>query len=622
MKTTTARQFTGAAGAAVVLGILVAINALFAGVRVRKDLTAEKLYTLAPGTVQMLQNLPRPVTLKFYFSQGNPNVPAAVKNYVQRTLDFLREAADRSRGRLTLEVWDPKPDSEAEEWAQRYGLIPQATGRLGFEPDVYLGLAAVSGTREAAIPFLDPSAEPQLEYLVARLIQEVVRDRRPRIGVMSALPVLAPPAPPFAPPRKPDWLFVNELKKQYDVVPVALDAEEIPADLDAVLLAHPKGVSERALFALDQYLLKGGKLLAFVDPLCISEEKQEDWAGGTSLESDLNRLTRAWGVTLESNRVVADVTAATPVNIGDGRVERLATWLSLRGDLHIDREEIATSGLENLMLPFAGVFRLTPAEGLTAKTLLQASSNAVTLNTFRARLADDITLRGGAPAAGAALAVRLTGRFPTAFPDGPPATATNDADSAAASWLKEAEKDGLVILVADADLLANDFSARTVQFFGQMFFQPFNDNLSLTLNLAEQATGDAALVGLRSRGRFSRPFERVLALEQAAQERWQAEELKLQEKLMQTQQRLNELQAAKSEDQQLVLSPEQKAEIEKFRRERFETQRQLKEVRKNLRRSIERLGLTLKVLNMAAVPMLVAVFGVVHGWRRRRQALG
>lgn len=623
MKKTTSKWFTGVVGALVVLGILVAANALFAGVRLRKDFTEEKLYTLSPGTVDMLRGLARPVTLKFYFTKGNPNVPAGLKNYVQRTLDFLREVTTRSGGRVTLETWDPQPDSDAEEWAQRYGLVPQATGGLGLQPDLYLGLVAVSGTQEAAIPFLDPTAEPQMEYLVARLVQEVTRQRRPRVGIMSGLPVIAEPASPFMPARKPDWLFVSELKKQYEVVSVPLDSEEIPAGMDTLFLVHPQDITERALFAVDQFVLKGGRLVAFVDPMCIGAETPEAPMGMPNLSSDITRLSRAWGVTVDPARVVADLAVATPVNLGDGRAERLPTWLSLRGGLNLDRNEIVTSSLESLMLPFAGAIAGAPAEGLAMTTLALASDEAVTLDAFQARNPAALNTRVGVSAPKAALAVRLTGKFATAFPDGPPAAegATNQTAAAASDWLKVSEQDGAVILVADADLLVNDYSARAVNFFGQTLYQPFNDNLNFVLNLAEQLSGEPALVGLRSRGKFNYPFDRVLALEQTAQARWQEQEEKLQLKLQQAQQRLNELQSAKSEDQQLVLSAEQKAELERFRQERFETQRQLKEVRKNLRKSIENLGLTLKVLNLAAVPLLVALFGIGYGWRRRKRAV-
>ena len=623
MKKTTTKLFTGLAGVLVVLGILIAVNALFAGLRLRRDLTAEKLYTLSPGTVTMLRNLERPVTLKFYYSKSNPSLPAPLKNYIQRTLDFLREAAARSGGKLALDVLDPRPDSDAEEWAQRYGLVPQATGGLGLQPDLYLGLVAVAGTREAAIPFLDPTAEPQLEYLVVRLVQDVTEARRPRLGLLSSLPLLGTPPSPFSPARSADWLIAGELKKQYELVPVAPDAAEIPADLDALLVVHPKNLGARTLYALDQYVLRGGRLLAYVDPLCISEKPDDNDLGGMpSLASDLNRLSGAWGVTVDPDRVVADLAAATPVNLGEGRAERLPAWLTLRAGPNLAKDEIATGSLESLMLPFAGVITGTPAEGLQLQTLVQASTNAVTINSYQARAAADIRTRSGTPAPGAALAVRLTGRFKTAFPGGPPPPEgqTNEVAAAATNGLQVGTQDGVVILVADADLLANENSARGVNLFGQTLYQPFNDNLNFTLNLVEQLTGGPALVNLRSRGQYSRPFERVLAMEQAAQEQWQEQEEQLQQKLQEAQRRLNELQSAKSADQQLVLSAAQKAELEKFRQERFETQRQLKDVRKNLRSSIERLGLALKVLNLAAVPLLVAGLGLVLGWRRRRRA--
>ena len=624
MKKTTTKWFAGVAGAGVVLGILVAVNLLFAGVRLRKDLTAERLYTLSPGTVAMLKGLERPVTLKFYCTKGHPDLPAPLKGFVQRTLDFLREVAARSGGRVVLETWDPQPDSEAEEWAQRYGLLAQPTGGLGAQPDLYLGLVAVAGIKEASIPFLDPGMEPQLEYLLMRLLQEATRDRRPRLGIASSLPVFAEPVSPFRPvtDRNQDWLFVSELKKQYEVVPVALDAEEIPAGIDALLLVHPRGMTDRALFAVDQYLLQGGRLVAYVDPMCISAEELLEDGGMPVLSSDINRLSGAWGITVQTARVVADLAAATPIQLGDGRAERLPGWLSLRAGTNLAREEIVTESLESLMMPFAGQILGSAGEGLAMTTLVSASGEAVVLNSYQARNPEDAGTRNGTPAPGAALAVRLAGRFPTAFPDGPPPREgeTNETAAATNGWLKAGEADGAVILVADADLLANGYSARAVRLLGQTLYQPFNDNLNFTLNIAEQLSGNPELIGLRSRGRYEYPFERVLALEQAAQAQWQEEEAKLQQKLVEAQRRLNELQSAKSEDQQLVLSAEQKAEVERFRQERFETQRQLKEVRKNLRHSIEKLGLTLKVLNMAAVPVVVAVFGIGFGWRRRRRA--
>ncbi len=618
MKKSTSKLFAGVVGGLVVLGILLAVNALFSGVRLRKDMTEEQLYTLSPGTVNIMKQLDQPVTLKFYFSKGHANLPMPLKNYVQRTTDFLRDLTARSGGKVTLETFDPKPDSDAEEWAQRYGLAPQLTGGIGSLPDLYLGLVAVSGTRESAIPFLDPGTEPQMEYLVARLIQEVTENNHPRIGIMSSLPVLAEPGPAGG----QDWLFVTELKKQYDVVPVPMESETIPEGIDTLMLIHPKGISDRALFAVDQFLLKGGRLMAYVDPFCISEEEEPGAIGMSTYSSSINRLSGAWGVTVETDRVIADLGAATPINIGGGRAERLPAWLSLRAGVNIDPKDMITEGLETLMMPFAGAITGTSAEGLSMTPLVFASGNAVTLHSYQARNPDADNTREGIPAPEARLAVRLSGTFKTAFPDGRPPQEgeTNQVAAAAGESLEVSEKDGAVILISDADLLANNNSARAIHIFGQTLFQPFNDNLNFTLNMSEQLSGNPALIGLRSRGKFNHPFDRVLAMEKAAQEQWQAQEERLQEKLMDTQRRINSLQAAKSADQQLVLSPEQKAEVAQFRQERFETQRQLKEVRKNLRHSIETLGLRLKVINMAAIPLLVILFGIAFGWRRHKQS--
>lgn len=622
MKRATKNVFSGVAGALLVLAILVAGNALLASVRIRADLTDEKLYTLSGGTVEAFRSLDRPVVLKFYFSRSNPDVPVPLKNFAQRTEDFLREIESRSGGKIALEVLDPRPDSEIEEWAQRYGLMPQSLGGIGMPPDLYLGLVAVSGTKEAAIPLLAPALEPQLEYLVARLVQETTRDRRPRLAVLSGLPAVGRPS--FGPGGgASDWLFVSELKAQYEVEPLDKEADAIPEGTDMLVVIHPKELGETTLYAIDQYLLKGGRMLAFVDPLCVSDEDFGSGYGGDPVSSDLNRLTKAWGIQVDATKVVSDPAAATPINVGAGQAEILGTWLTLRGEQNMEKTELSTAPLDNMMMPFAGAIAGNPAEVLQMVTLLRSSEESAMLDAFMVQQAPGKGANAGEPAPGSALAVRITGRFPTAFPDGPPETERGNADNnaeTAGNHLTNAQADGVVVLVSDADMLADRFLAQTLRFFGQTVHQPVNDNLNFALNLAEQLSGNSALVELRSRGRFDRPFKRVLAMEQAAQARWREEEKKLQDKLAETQRRIGELQAAKSDDQQLVLSSAQRAEIERFRQERFETQRQLTEVRRNLRSNIERLGLGLKLINMAAVPMLVAVFGVVYGMKRRNRA--
>jgi len=608
-------------GILLVLALVVVCELVAAEFRFRRDFTAEHLFTLSSGTKQILADLPRTVTLKFYFSRSNPQVPISLKRFADRVEDLLAEYRLYGHGRVVIETYDPRPDTEEQEWADRYGLQARALSVADIRPGLYMGLVAVSGKKEAAIPFIAPEDEPRLEYLITRLITQVTADRKPVIGVLSTLPVL--PGAPFMSPRRNSWIVTRELGRSYSLRPVSTNADSIPPDVDLLLVIHPKRIPARTWFAVDQYLLRGGRLIIFADPLCATEEASSPGAPGLAGSSDPNRLIQAWGLKMGRNLVAADVTAASPVSFSSGEMEELPTWLSLRGR-HINREDVTTTGLELLMMPFAGVFEGEPAEGLKATPLVQTSPDAVLVAAFQARMPGPEKFRGARHIGVRPLALRLQGRFKTAFPDGPPTSPgnTNAADRAEKSWLKESVTNSAVVLVGDVDMLSDQYLAREINILGFRFFEPINDNLNFVLNIVEQMAGNPALIGLRSRGRFERPFDRVLALQKKAREKWQQEERDLVQKLRRTQRRLAELERAKSENQRYIITPEQKREIEKFRREKFETLKKLKQVRRNLRRDIERLGLQIKVANLTIAPLLVIGYGLVRAWRRRRRALG
>lgn len=615
----------GAGGLLVVLAILVLLNMLVHNLRIRADLTEDNLYTLSDGTRSLLDGLQRPVTLKFYFSRSNENIPMPLKQYGERIRDLLQEYRANSGGRVILEVYDPKPDSDEEEWAQRYGLVGQGLG-FGGGGSFYAGLVAVAGRDEAAIPFLSPGLEPQLEYMITRLIYQVTQQEKPVVGVMSALPVMGfqPPMMPGMPqqqPPRPAWMFVQELERQYEVEDVPLMTESIPEHINTLLVIHPKDIQPATLFALDQFILRGGRLVVFVDPQCTAEAEttpQQNPYGFLMAASDINRLSSHWGITMQSGNVIADNALASRVGMGGGGAELMPTWLSLRPE-HINRDEIVTSSLEFIMMPFAGGFTGNPVEGLQIDRLFTTSPQAAYVNSFQASSSGAEKMKEAKSAGQVTLGLRLRGTFKTAFPDGPPNAPTpgEDEEETPDAYLKEGE--GIVVMVSDADMLYDRFCVRTFNFLGQTVMEPLNDNLNFAINLVEEMTGTEALIGLRSRGTYDRPFHKVIELEEKAQARWQNEELKLLAQLEETQNRISELQEAKAEDQAFILSPEQKEEIEKFREKRFETQQALKDVRKKLRRDIERLGLTVKVINIAAVPALVALFGLAYGWRRRKR---
>jgi ABC-type uncharacterized transport system involved in gliding motility auxiliary subunit len=630
-------SISGTIGIVLLLGIIVAVNVIFSGVSAgRIDLTEENLYTLSDGTRTMLKGLDRDVTLKFYYSRSGGSMPVPIKRYAQRVNDLLGEYESAGGGRLTVEMHDPKPFSDDEEWAQKYGLTPQSTSMMGGDA-FYLGIVGISGAKEASIPILDTQAEPQLEYRLTRLIYEVTQVERPKLGIMSSLPVMGgPPQMPFGqPPQRqqplPKWLFVTELENFYEVVQVDVTAESIDEDITALLVHHPKSLGDKTLYALDQFVMKGGRLMAFVDPMCMSDQAAAapNQFMPPQSASDLNTLTGGWGVELTSGKVVGDMKAATTLQVGGGQVERVITWLSLDSSL-IDRDEVATSSLEFLMLPVAGALTTNSVEGVSLTVLASTSDNSGVIDSFQAMGPSSATAKALEKRDPAPLIVRITGTLKSAFPGGPPSSdpAADDegeegeaVDSeAATNHLEESSGESVIVLVADADMLADQNCVRQVRTFFGPQLQPINDNLNFILNFAEQLCGSEALIGLRSRGRYQRPFTRVEALRETAHAEWQLEEEKLQSKLTEVQSKLSELESGKESDGLLILSPEQKAEIKKFNEERFKTQQDLKEVQKSLVRDIERLGMWVKGINIAAVPLLVAVYGIARGVSRRKSA--
>jgi ABC-type uncharacterized transport system involved in gliding motility auxiliary subunit len=612
----TRNRLYGVVGLALLLGILALLNLLARGVVFRKDLTEEKLYTLSPGTRQLLGSLDRPVTLKLFYSRSMERVPMPMKYYAQRVQDLLREFVAASKGRLILEVYDPRPDTTEEEWARKYGLAPQGFGGMGDEA-FYFGLVAQHGAREAALPFIAPALEPQIEYLITRMIYEVRRTKPPKIGLYTSLPMMRERSR-LDPNPKPSWLIVQEMQRLGEVRLLSPQLDSIPNDLDVLVVVHPQPLRDHEAYQLDQYVMRGGRLIAFVDPLCLAARESETSGAFPFLPpaSDLNRLTGAWGAELVKDSVLADFELATRVTRGAGIMERMPMWLTLRGE-QMDQKEVALQPLKMLMLPFAGAFRLTATNDVEAKVLIKSTPDAGFVSSFMAmsegvnNALRDFRKEGELP-----VAVRLRGRLRSAFPNGRPAE-EGGAPSNAAPHVAQCETTNTVILVADADVLYERYGVREIGFFGQSFYQPFNDNFALVMNMLEQMLGGEALVGLRSRSTYDRPFTRVLALEARAQERWREEEQRLQAELEATQARLNELQAAKSEDQQFIITPEQQREIEQFRKQVFETEKKLREVRRKLREDIEKLGFAVKVINMGAMPALVAAAGLLRGWRRR-----
>lgn len=628
-------------GLLALLAILVGVNLLFGVFRgARVDLTEDRLYTLSPGTHAVLDKLDEPVTLMFFFNRSSPEVPQPLKLFATQVEDLLGEYVIAERGRVALEKYDPKPDSEIEDLAVSHGISKQQLGMMG--PSVFMGLVVRVGDREAAIPFIDPRAEELLEYNFTRLIAQVASPKKPVLGVMSSLPVLGTqPSSPYSmpgqrpPAAQPPWVVFKDLKETCNVREVPMNVEKIDRDMDALMLVHPKNLSDRTLYAIDQFVLGGGRLIAFVDPICIADINQQqssmNMMMGPRGASDINRLTSAWGIRMDSTRLVADMNSSTQIRRGPAEVEDSPVFLSLRED-RCSKSDVSCAQIKYMVLPLAGCFTGEVANGLSLTPLVFTSRDSDMVSSFAMQIgADAIREQFKSRDQIFNIAVRIQGDFKTAFPDGRPAAAPADpanpdkpdATPAPAEpdpdFLKESTGKGAVVLVGDVDMLCDAYTVQELEFFGNIAYQPANDNMAFALNQVDMAIGSPELMAVRSRGRVDRSFDRVRDLAGEAQKKYDAQERLIQSRLAEVTQKLEALQSTKDKSQRYVLSPDQKKEIERFRKDQTAYQRQLRDIRKNLREGIETLGVWVKLLTIVVMPCIVILAGVLlHLYRRAK----
>ena len=611
------------AGILVMLGIVIAVNVITGVKPVRADLTQEKAYTLSAGTKAILKKLDTPVKVRFYCTQSELATPETVylKSYAHKVEDLLQEYKQIAGKNLIIKKYDPQPDSDAESSAQLDGL--EAKQLTATEP-FYLGLAVVLADERVAIPFLEPNRERQLEYDLTRAISRVFSPEKPTVGIMSALPVFGEMGNPMmqrmGQSGTPAWTLIEQLKQDFNVKHIELTADKIDPEVKVLLVIHPKNISERAQYAIDQFVLRGGKLIAFLDAQSATALRQQNQMSQMSgdmsgASSSLDKLLKAWGLQFDTSKVVADLNFKMQLQGRDGQPADAPAFLGLTPE-GINHDDIVTGQLDKLWLPMSGAFTGEPAAGLKETVLLHSSKQAQLVDSFMAAMGGESILRGFKPTGVSyKLAVRLTGKFKTAFPDGDPGdkpeAGTTNSVAKSNDSLKESKADSSVVLFGDADLLADDFSLRKVQSLFGLMISPMNANLDLAQNLVEQMAGDNNLIGVRSRASLSRPFTRVKQLEAEAQARGQAKIAELQQSLQETQQRLSELQSQrKDQDQRFILTPEQRAEVENFRQKQAGVSKELKQAQKDLRKEVVSLENRLKWGNILAMPLGVTLAGV------------
>ena len=625
MQKNTARWLYSIGGVVAVFIAIVAVNFILAVTPVRVDLTEGKLYTLSDGTRKALAKLEAPVRVRFYFNRGADYVPVPIRAFAGRVEDLLNELRSASNGKLVIEKLNPQPDSDAEDSANLDGIEPQETpGGEKF----YLGLTVSFADRKLAIPVLAPNRERLLEYDLVKTIGRATKTTRPVVGVMTALPLFGMPPNPMmgGAPAEPQ-IIISELRRDFELKRVGMDVERIDDEIKTLVVVHPRGISDQAQFALDQFVLRGGKLAVFLDPYAYFDQMPGPFAGMGGSASNLDKLLKAWGYEFDAAKIVLDMKYMA----GSGP-RAVPTVIQLDADA-MSRDDVTTSHLGTTLLAFAGVFVGKPAEGLSAEVLMHTSPIVKLVDSGNAMARGEEAVRGFQPDGKEyPLALKLTGKFKTAFPDGKPAVKdargastapdakAKDAAVDPGPVLKESQSDTTVVLVGDTDLLNDGAAVQISEIFGQRVAIPINGNLAFGQGLVEQLTGDADLVSLRSRATAQRPFTVVKQMEAEAAQAYLGKIQSLEDSLQDTRKKLESLQRTKAPaGGAAILTAEQQAEIDNFRKRAAETRRELKDVRRELRSETEALEFWTKVINIGAMSLAVAIAGLAIAFVKRRR---
>lgn len=600
--------------ALVFLGLNIAVDATITSARL--DLTENGRFTLSQGTKNIIKNLREPITLRLYYSKQAAAEYAQTRAYAGRVRDLLREYASRSGGKIIFEEIDPQPFTPAEDEATAAGIsgVPTDAGET-----VYFGLVGTNRIdgREV-IPYISPDREGLLEYDLSSLVYRLSSPKKNKVAIISTLPLETGPGGMQAlmQGRSRPFALYQELSQSYDTQLLPADFNAIPAGTQVLMIVQPGNLSDVQTYAIDQYVLKGGHALVFVDPN--SELAQQSASGMepgmAQTSSTLPRLFQSWGIAFNSNKEVGDLKLAQRVQVSrDGPPMAYPVWLHLSREQFSDSDPV-TANLQILNLASAGSLR--PLKNATTKftSLVGSSNQAALVDVAQARLLQnpqDLTATIAPTGQEYIIAARLSGPAKTSYPGGPPASATAPQVTSA--------KNINVIVMADTDIFDDRFWVRIDQMFGKQVAAPFANNDAFVINAVENLTGSSDLISLRTRATSDRPFTLVRALQADAERQFKQQEDTLKARLSETEQQLKALQTGQGSGANVGITPKQEVAINQFKRQLAEIRTQLRAVQRNLRQDVDALGDALAFVNIALVPILVALFAVVLAWLRRRR---
>lgn len=629
MSTRTQKRLGASSLVLLLVAFVVAVtvsNQLFKGMRI--DLTENRLYTLSDGTKRIVRNIEEPINLYFFFSdQATQGVPS-LRDYANRVREMLEEIADASRGKIRLSVIDPLPFSEEEDQAAQFGLQDV---QFGTTPDpVFLGLAGTNSIGDQEIiAFFQPDREASLEYDLAKLVSTLANPERSVVGLVSGISMTSQFDPQTQRMQQP-WVVYQQARQVFEIRDLGTSFEAVPDDISLIWIVQPKSLSTATQYAIDQFVMRGGKALIFVDPVAaIDATAAEGMPQGMppmGQSSDMPLLFTGWGIEFDPQKVVADAQLALQINTGlSNRPTRHYGYLGITSD-RINDSDIVTMELGTLNMAMPGQLGIAEDSAVSLDPLVTSSPASATMPASRFSFLPDPTslqrdfAAGGEPHV---IAARISGTLPSAFQDGSPLVTPGQDDGTGEenteeTHLAESIEPANLIIVADVDLLSDPMWVQVQSFFGQQIANAFASNGAFVVNALENLAGSSDLIAVRSRGSFSRPFTKVDELRIDAEARFLETQQRLQQELSETERRLGELQSSREDSGSLLLTDEQQAEIDRFINQRASIRKELRAVQRGLDKDIENLGTLLKIINIGLVPLLLTLGTLIVLWQRRR----
>ena len=598
------------------------INTAFTSSRL--DLTQDKLFTLSDGTKKLLSTIDEPIDVRLYYSRRFNEIGPDIARHATRVTELLGEYERLSNGMIRFEVFDPEPFSPEEDLAVSDGLqgLPfDQSGEL-----VYFGVAGTNSTDDTdSIGNLSPERGPFLEYDLTRLVHNLANPDKARITILSDLPLQGTKFDNYK-----EWLIVEGMKQFFDVQFIDREDKKIPEKTEVLVIAAVHTLNPSLTYAIDQFVMKGGRILAFVDPFAESMALAGPQAGqlpppGVGIGA-MTPLLKSWGVEMPAGKFVANSDDAVRVGFPDPESGQqvavdYVSWLTLVGD-RFSKNDTVSGQLQRIVVSSAGAFLPTKESSIKFEPLIYTSKNSNLMDAFEiAQQPNPITLMKKFQSEDKSypIAVRISGNIKSLYPDGPPKEVTKldkDTTSVDVSHLSETKVPLNAILVGDADFLADRNWARVQEIAGQRLTMPQANNADFAINALDNLRGSQALVGLRGRGLSVRPFEIIKEMRQIADDKFRAREQELLNSISKIEKNIDEL---KREEQTtgVILTSAQQNEIDNFRVKMLDSRRDLRQVQRSLRNDVETLENRIRVVNIWAVPVVIAFIAILLAFVRR-----